>query len=80
MGVWNYRIIRTLQNGEAHFNIHEVYYDVEGKGEHLWTENPISVGGETIEDLSKTLDYMKQALQRPILEIVDDKLQEWKPD
>jgi len=71
---WNYRIIRTEDRGETWYAVHEVFYNVQGAD--LWTENPVRVIGETTDDIYSTLARMMKALSRPVLEVVDDKLQE----
>ncbi len=71
---WNYRIIVTREPDELVFNIHEVYYtnDVPTS----WSENPIYAQGSTKSALMDDLHFMLHAIQRPVLEIVDNKLVE----
>ena len=63
---WNHRIMATEYNGEVYFNIHEVYYDENGTPSG-YTENPISVGGESVKSIRWTLNKMKECLKKPIL-------------
>lgn len=63
---WNYRII--FQGGS--YNIHEVYYDNDGKIEG-WTENAVGISGETIKELKSDFKYYSSALKKPVL--VNDK-------
>ena len=48
------------------FGIHEVYTDEDGKVS--WTEDPVSVVGDTPNDLKSTLELMSKALKKPILD------------
>ena len=63
---WNYRIIQTEENGEIFLNIHEVYYDKNGIP-NGYTENPVTVSGEVVEDLKWVLNKMIECLDKPIL-------------
>lgn len=66
-GYWNYRIIkRENPSGEVTYGIYEVHYDMEGnlKGH---TENPISVIGESIEDLKFDIENLKESLNKDVL-------------
>ena len=63
---WNHRIIQTEHKGEVYLNIHEVYYDKNGVP-NGYTANPISVSGETLEDLEWVLNKIKECLSKPIL-------------
>lgn len=70
MGIWNHRVVRRIVRdfGEdvERLGIHEVFYDVEG--ETLWTDDPVSVEGESIDELRQTLGRMLRALDHPILD------------
>jgi len=64
---WNYRVLKkTLDEGEV-YEIHEVYY--KGNAIHMWSEDPISPYGESLEELKKDLQYQLEALELPILEV-----------
>ena len=66
-GYWNYRIIkRENPSGEITYGIYEAHYDMEGnlKGH---TENPISIIGESIEDLKLDIDNLKESLTKDVL-------------
>lgn len=62
---WNYRVLVKFYDGTPEFHIHEVYY--ENDIPVSCTENPISVGGDSIKSLNWTLNKMKLALKKPIL-------------
>jgi hypothetical protein len=63
---WNNRILAHEHEGEVYFQIHEVHYDEQGVP-NMYTEKPVSVGGESIESIEWTLGHMKQAIEKPIL-------------
>ena len=66
-GYWNYRIIkRENPSREVTYGIYEVHYDMEGnlKGH---AENPISVIGESIEDLKFDIENLRESLNKDIL-------------
>ena len=75
---WNYRIILHKgvkicwdknKNFPDTLAIHEVYYDEKGEPTS-WTENPIDISGqENIPDIEHLLDTIREALNKPILEI-----------
>ena len=53
---WHYQLMRhTDDNGEEYFAIHEYYPDIDGDG---WTEAPVDVTGDTIEEVKEVLQMM----------------------
>lgn len=76
---WNYRIIRRkhkiknpFKNGpkdvfEYTYNIHEVYYDVNGYAGAM-TEEPVGPFGSDVNDLVESYKRMGDALNKPILD------------
>lgn len=62
--IWNYRIIEN--NGC--FSIHEAYYNDAGEITAV-TEEPIAVGGETLDELRKDMAYYANALNKPVLKM-----------
>ena len=66
-GYWNYRIIkRENPSGEVTYGIYEAHYDMEGnlKGHG---ENPISLIGESVEDLRFEIENLKESLIKDVL-------------
>ena len=50
---WHYQLMRHLTpEGEMYYAVHEYYLLEEGDG---WTENPVTVDGESIDDIRKML-------------------------
>ena len=70
---WNYRVLKGDCPGDPAFSLVEVYYQEDGK--MLWTEVSSPVG-ITLEELQADLDHMKAATLKPILILVNSKLQE----
>jgi len=64
---WNYRVFQKTCAGHAFYEIHEVYYRLDGtiKG---WTENPINPSGETPEELKQDFSKQLLAFESPILD------------
>ena len=62
---WNHRVIAKEYNREILLQIHEVYYD---KNEPKWfTQDPIHIIGDDLEELNWTVDKIKECLNKPIL-------------
>ena len=68
---WNYRVIRRYcdKMDEYYFTIHECHYlNKEDKIPYNWTVEDVSpMGTENLSDLEGDLQYMLEALKRPIL-------------
>jgi hypothetical protein len=65
---WNHRVVRKRQDGETWLGIHEVFYDLPDESGPAWTNDPIEVVGETIEELRDTLNHMLACLDKPIID------------
>lgn len=78
---WNYRVMRHVDKangagrGSEWLAIHEVYYlsrgvnDLEVTSAQVgYTENPVKVIGESVEELRDMLTKMLMALDKPILQ------------
>lgn len=64
---WNYRLmVQPDGSGGIWFEIHEVYYNEEGKPES-YTTNPTDVSGNNINDIIFTLNEMRKVLNTPTL-------------
>jgi len=74
---WNYRIMkRNSENSDEDtmnewFEIHEVYYDSNGKIEG-YTQNAISPGGYNLDELKLDLNLILKSLEKPILDYKED--------
>ncbi len=65
---WNHRILAHKDGEDWFFQIHEVYYDKEGKP-NSYTSNGVSVGAESVEGINWVLGKMKKCLDKPILSV-----------
>lgn len=67
---WNYRVVRKTfligEETEYRYEIHEVYYR-EGKPS-MTTVEAMDPHGETIDNLREDLEWMKRALDKPVLD------------
>ena len=60
MSKWHYRLIKHIYpKGEVHYSVHEYYPATEERGE-MWTENPVSLWGETPEGINWMLSSVEQ--------------------
>ena len=63
---WNHRILAHEDGEGMYFQIHEVYYDKEGTP-NGYSTNAVSVGGDTINSITWTLNKMKECRGKPVL-------------
>jgi hypothetical protein len=78
MSVWNYRVLDVGDEGEPRLTIAEVYYDDDGRPVS-WAgglNEGADVVGVNIEELRGELGRMQAALEKPVLRVVDGKLEE----
>lgn len=69
--MWNYRIIKHDISQPVFFAVHEVFYDESGRVTS-WTENPITVGGDSKKEVVKALRTMLSDVERlPVLKESD---------
>lgn len=69
---WNHRVIRRMfpdaaPSDQVQYGIHEVYYDPKRRPPSF-TEDPMEVVGDSIEELRETLAHMLSCLDKPILD------------
>lgn len=64
---WCYQVVRRTVDGETTFGIHEAY---RGQDNTLygWTENPVSIIGNSYEELITELVHALAALGRPVID------------
>ena len=67
---WNYRVVKTVVNGEVGYAIHEAYYD-DGSEPTSITEKPATIYAESLEGLRQELELMTKALDITIIEDPD---------
>lgn len=70
---WNYRVVRSEEQGEVYYQIHEAYYDeptTDTKPSRL-TANAVRPGGSTLIELRKDIALMFSAFDHPPIEWSD---------
>ena len=65
---WNHRVIHSVINGEDIYQIHEVFYDDEGKPVSCTVEG-VSPLGETKRELIEDMGRFSRALGQEWLEM-----------
>ena len=67
---WNYRVVKSVINGEESYAIHEAYYNEDGEPKSI-TVDSIAAYGDSAEELKLDLERMLEALSKPILNEID---------
>ena len=67
---WNHRILAHKDGDEMYFEIHEVYYDEDGKP-ISYTADGANVGSESLDGIKWVLNKMKECVNKTIL-LADD--------
>lgn len=67
-GYWNYRVLEKGTDDYKYYEIHEVYYDADGKI-IAWTENPIDLHIEAVADIKFLMKRFKKAVKKTVLRI-----------
>lgn len=67
-GYWNYRVLEKGTDDYKYYEIHEVYYDADGKI-IAWTENPVDLHIEAISDIKFLIKRFKKAVKKTVLRI-----------
>lgn len=65
---WNHRVLAHESKGEVYYQVHEVYYDDNGKP-NGYTANPITISGDDIESIKWQLEHISKCLEKPILSL-----------
>ena len=68
---WNYRVIRMYEkeSGTTYHEVFEVYYNEEGNPQ-AFAESHNVVVDESLEELQETFNAIKEAFDKPVLELV----------
>ena len=75
--MWNNRIIRHKKDDTVWHSVHEVFYSENG-GINGFTEEPITILGETVEDVKSQLEMITKDIEK--LEVIDAstvKFEDW---
>lgn len=67
---WNYRVIKTVENGDDVFAIHDVYYHSDGTP-RAYSVNPSRIIWLEEDEPTAILDRMQGALLKPVLTDAD---------
>ncbi len=64
---WNHRVVRHTSGEQTWFQVHEVYYDHDGKPTSMTKDAPIPMGDD-VADLKAELQRMLDACDKPEFE------------
>ena len=79
MSYWNYRVLATKHDNEVYLQVHEVFYTDDGVP-NGYTENPVSIGSESVKGIKWQINKIKECLKKPILWAGDKFPLEYKED
>jgi len=76
--MWNNRIVKHEgSTGEVWYSVHEVFYNDNG-GIKFYTENPITIFGETVEEVKSQLEMiMKDIEKHEVINASTVELEDW---
>ena len=69
--MWNLRVVHMVDENypdQPYFEVREVFYDAMGKPMGHTTA---TVGSETIDDIKQYLEWIKEAISKPVLKFKD---------
>lgn len=72
---WNHRVMRRTTKYGTYYGVHEVYYDSEGKVDG-YTIHPVSVAGESVEEIKEYLQMILNCLDKDILDYEEEEKNE----
>ena len=75
--MWNNRIVKHEKDDTAWYSIHEVFYREDG-AIYGYTENPITILGETVEDVKSQLEMIMKDIEKyEVIEASTVKFEDW---
>ena len=78
--MWNNRIVKHEKDDAVWYAVHEVFYNDNG-GINGYTEDPITVLGETVEDVKSQLEMiMKDIEKHEVIDASTVKFEDWYSD
>ena len=78
--MWNNRIVKHDEHGSVWYSVHEVFYNENG-GINGFTEEPITILGETVEDVILQLQIiMKDIEKHGVIDASTVKFEDWYDD
>jgi hypothetical protein len=66
MSHWNHRVIKEQLAGEDWYSVREVFYN-DDDSIYAYTEEPVDICGESIENLREYLQWCLASLDKDIL-------------
>ena len=66
MSHWNHKVIKHTTEQEVLYGIHEVFYN-DDNSIYAYTEEPVRVYAESIEELREYLQWMMNCLDKEVL-------------
>ena len=64
---WNHRVMKSKDGDDYFYQIHEVYYDKEGKVDG-YTARGTSPCGNSLQELKEDLELMLNCLNKEVLD------------
>jgi hypothetical protein len=75
--MWNNRIVKHEKDDSVWYSVHEVFYNENG-GINGYTEEPISIIGETVEEVKSQLEMiMKDIEKNEVIDASTVKFEDW---
>ena len=78
--MWNNRIVQHEKDGIIWCSVHEVFYNENG-GINGYTESPITIVGETVEDVKSQLEMIEKDIEKhEVIDASTVKFEDWYSD
>ena len=75
--MWNNRIVKHKKDDAVWYSVHEVFYNENG-GINGYTEDPITIVGETVEEVKSQLEMiMKDIEKHEVIDASTVKFEDW---
>jgi len=78
--MWNNRIVKHEKDGVIWCSVHEVFYNENG-GINGYTDKPITIVGETVEDVKSQLEMIAKDIEKhEVIDASTVKFEDWYSD
>ena len=75
--MWNNRIVKHEKDDTVWYAVHEVFYNDNG-GINGYTEDPITILGETVEDVKSQLEMITKDIEKhEVIDASTVKFEDW---
>ena len=75
--MWNNRIVKHEKDDAVWYSVHEVFYNDNG-GIKFYTENPITIFGETVEEVKSQLEMITKDIKKhEVIDASTVELEDW---